>query len=200
MIEVNPGDKALIKESIQKWERVVRYHEADGDHDVGNDGSSGLDCALCRRYYPRFGGEGGCTECPVGIKTGEWSCNDSPYKEYSSVFFRRSGDHFVLAALARMELNFLQDLLAEAVEPYEEEIAALQYARTQVERGCLFVCCLVRDFFSSDPEKYIPLTDEIMEFLEGRGTVESWLCASPEMCEQYRLAIIDTLLARRGIK
>ncbi len=84
----------------------------------------------------------------------------------------------------------------------EEEIALLLKARELVLRGALFVCV------SLDTAAWIltlprsqRLKDEVIEFLDGEESVREWLnLGITEISRTYQIAIIDTMLARRGVK
>lgn len=89
----------------------------------------------------------------------------------------------------------------------EQEIAALQYAREQVEQGFPYICnhvihwAYTQDICDFPVGRQLPVVMEIMEFLDGTPTVDGWLHVYYRygVVKQYRLAIIDTLLARRGV-
>lgn len=87
----------------------------------------------------------------------------------------------------------------------EQEIHVLQQARLEVERGRPHVCVLIKETVKAPTLNVVKdmttLIDEIGEFLDGEVCVEDWLKipARYGVVEQYRLAIIDTLLARRGV-
>lgn len=94
----------------------------------------------------------------------------------------------------------------------EQEIAALRHVRKQLEDPdvwtphlCVHLIGWCREQF---PEcRYAPFSDfenvqlisEVRGFLDGSITVDSWLRATRSMAYRFRLAIIDTLLARRGV-
>lgn len=85
----------------------------------------------------------------------------------------------------------------------------MKFARKIVQMGIPYICTRIVWFVRNriTPENKIsvlannlPLIQEVMEFLDGKSTVDSWLrCESREISNQYRIAIIDTLLARRGV-
>lgn len=109
----------------------------------------------------------------------------------------------------------------------EQEVAALKYARGEVSRGSMYVCNLIKDW-ASLCSGYRTAADnlvkEVAEFLDGKYTLERALYGEKvlsadaregdayrvhwhkanmkqtEVAKKYRLAIIDTLLARRGVK
>ena len=87
----------------------------------------------------------------------------------------------------------------------EQEIHVLQQARLEVERGHPYVCALIKEIVKAPTLNVVKdmttLVDEIEEFLDGKACVENWLNLLPRwgVVKQYRLAIIDTLLARRGV-
>jgi hypothetical protein len=85
----------------------------------------------------------------------------------------------------------------------EEEIAALKYARRGVQSGKPYICCLIRDAVRLPWLQVIrlPLVREIREFLDGESCVESWLRVPTRygVAKTFRIAVIDVLLARRGV-
>lgn len=94
----------------------------------------------------------------------------------------------------------------------EQEIAALRHVRKQLEDPNVwtpYVCILLVDWFRDHFSecRYAPdgmfesvqLINEVHEFLDGSVTVDSWLQASRVISYRFRLAIVDTLLARRGV-
>lgn len=110
---------------------------------------------------------------------------------------------------------------------HEQEIAALKYARGEVSRGSMHVCNLVQDWASLCGMQWCEaenLVNEVAEFLDGKYTLERALYGEKvlsadaregdaycvhwhkanlkqtEVAKKYRLAIIDTLLAWRGVK
>lgn len=87
----------------------------------------------------------------------------------------------------------------------EHEIKALQRAREKVLYGYPYICALIKDAIKapslSVAREMTTLIDEVEEFLDGAACVESWLQV-PErygVVRTYRIAIIDVLLARRGV-
>lgn len=91
----------------------------------------------------------------------------------------------------------------------DQEVAALRYARWKVQNnepyiclhlGSYFVRYVSQEFSNTEIRANWGLIKEVEEFLDGAGTVENWLKAfSRTFTNQIRLAIIDTLLARRGV-
>lgn len=87
----------------------------------------------------------------------------------------------------------------------EHEIQALQYARKKVLYGYPYICALITGAIKAPTANVArdmtTLIDEVEEFLDGAACVESWLRV-PErygVVRTYRIAIIDVLLARRGV-
>lgn len=85
----------------------------------------------------------------------------------------------------------------------EEEIEALKYARNAVIAGRPYICALIGEYVGCGYPlvRELAIIDEINEFLDDNVCVESWLGVFPRytVVKAYRIAIIDTLLARRGV-
>ena len=88
----------------------------------------------------------------------------------------------------------------------EHEIQALQRARKKVLYGYPYICALITGAIKAPTANVArdmtTLIDEVEEFLDGAACVESWLRV-PErygVVRTYRIAIIDVLLARRGVQ
>ena len=87
----------------------------------------------------------------------------------------------------------------------EHEIAALRAARAKVELGRPYICVHIKNYFNASSlgvaKELTGLIDEVEEFLDKKSCVEGWLNIRHRwgVVKQYRLAIIDTLLARRGV-
>lgn len=81
----------------------------------------------------------------------------------------------------------------------ESEIKVLQAVRELICQKRMFICICI-DEVTSDLLR-IRLKREVMEFLDGKDTVQTWLGGPPySMVNRFQLAIIDTMLARRGVK
>ena len=87
----------------------------------------------------------------------------------------------------------------------EQEIGALKYARKRVELGAPYICKLLQDCTRAPTMNVVrdmtTLLDEVEELIARKLCVEGWLGIEQRygVVKQYRLAIIDTLLARRGV-
>ena len=88
----------------------------------------------------------------------------------------------------------------------EQEIEVLKYARKQVLEGHPFICNHIRYWMllklgcSPASSRTEAILQEIEEFLEGESTIDVWLgVLTNTLPNQFRVAIIDTLLARRGV-
>ena len=87
----------------------------------------------------------------------------------------------------------------------EHEIAALRAARVEVELGHPYICVRIQNHLNAPSlgvaKELTGLIDEVEEFLDKKSCVEMWLSLRHRwgVVKQYRLAIIDTLLARRGV-
>lgn len=87
----------------------------------------------------------------------------------------------------------------------EHEIAALRAARVEVELGRPYICVHIQNHLNAPSlvvaKELTGLIDEVEEFLDKKSCVEDWLNIHHRwgVVKQYRLAIIDTLLARRGV-
>lgn len=95
----------------------------------------------------------------------------------------------------------------------EQEIEALKYARSEITSGfswtpyiCVHLADWCREQFpqcEGAPHKFfrgLKIVAEVEEFLDGNQTVDSWLqLGARSIANQFRIAIIDTLLARRGV-
>jgi len=85
----------------------------------------------------------------------------------------------------------------------ETEIEVLQAVRESIHQGRMFICVCVDEAAPGDTNASlrIRLKREVMEFLDGESTVCGWLDGAPyTMVNKFQLAIIDTLLARRGVR
>ena len=98
-----------LRGSIEKWEAIER---GDGQ-DLGIS-----NCPLCHLFVEEC-----CQDCPVGITTGLYGCNGSPYGEFRRALTDAAGEVAVsideapldeasrLKRLARDEREFLESLL-----------------------------------------------------------------------------------------
>lgn len=91
-----------------------------------------------------------------------------------------------------------------------EEVAALLYARHNVLDGTPYICVHIATYIREtqnldsvdvyDDLDTVPIVKEVNEFLEGTSCIECWLgVISRKFSNSFRIAIIDTLLARRGL-
>ncbi len=78
----------------------------------------------------------------------------------------------------------------------QAEVRLLLKARRLVEKGIPYICsCLETSATSRQGHIVDRLIAEVLEFPDGYVTVASWLdCASLKLAQQFRLAIIDTML------
>lgn len=87
----------------------------------------------------------------------------------------------------------------------EHEIALLLAAREEVELGRPYICVHIQNYLNAPSlavaREWTGLISEVEEFLDEKSCVEGWLNIRHRwgVVKQYRLAIIDTLLARRGV-
>lgn len=87
----------------------------------------------------------------------------------------------------------------------EHEIDALLHARREVEQGRPYICALIKEYLRAPTLNVVrdmtSLIDEVVELIDGHVCVEIWLRIDQRSgaVKQFRLAIIDVLLARRGV-
>lgn len=84
------------------------------------------------------------------------------------------------------------------------EIRLLCDARNTVAQGIPYICgCLLRagQCIAAPAHIVQSLQDEVLEFLDDNLVVSGWLPnTSKDFQQTMRLAIIDTMLARRGVR
>lgn len=101
---MTPETLAALQGSIVKWENIVAG--------TGADEGSG-NCPLCQLYAAteEIDSRKWCTGCPVKDKTGEPSCNGTPY--YSANIYLKDPAKFddIDRKNAQAELDFLRSLL-----------------------------------------------------------------------------------------
>lgn len=105
-------DLELVSECILKWREIVFF---DGD-DRGTQ-----NCALCREYHSDWNWKNQCCDgCPIYERTGKVCCVNTPYFEYSGLWWELGGtvvykDLRKLEAAANSMLRFLYWLRRELI-------------------------------------------------------------------------------------
>jgi hypothetical protein len=106
--------KAALKNSIKKWQMIVRYFEDNQQAPIQTGGPQ--TCNLCHLYFMED-----CPGCPVFEVTEIGGCEGTPYDEYERL---QNHEIFVgenqpkktvnkMHYLAKKELAFLESLLKE---------------------------------------------------------------------------------------
>lgn len=101
---------ALV-ESIKVWEEKVRTLESNINEDMPLLKMGAKSCPLCEEFIMS-----GCAGCPVFAKTGEDSCEYTPYYATSLAYSTDTTVTENTIKLFRDELNFLKSLLQEVDE------------------------------------------------------------------------------------
>lgn len=86
----------------------------------------------------------------------------------------------------------------------DQEIEALKYVRNTLTSWYYtpYICINLQLYFGMSRDQFskTQLHKEIHEFLDGESTVDTWLGIDARPIPNiFRIAIIDTLLARRGV-
>lgn len=82
------------------------------------------------------------------------------------------------------------------------EVRALLRARADAVAGRRYICLSIGEALPLVQHNALvrALCEEVLSFVGGDASVEAHMDVSPEMAQTYRIAIIDTMLARRGVK